>query len=70
MRRGKFEIEKDKKGEFRFRLKSSNGKIIAVSEGYKTKRGCLNGIYSVMNTTSAGCSVKNGNHPEYVIYGK
>lgn len=46
---GKFEIEKDKKGEFRFRLKASNGRIIATSEGYKTKKGCLNGIYSVID---------------------
>ena len=31
----KFEIYKDKAGEFRFRLKAKNGQIIAVSEGYK-----------------------------------
>ena len=49
MRKGKFEIEKDKKGEFRFRLKASNGRIIATSEGYKTRKSCINGIYSVMD---------------------
>jgi len=43
----KFEIYKDKAGEFRFRLKASNGEIIAVSEGYKSKAGCKNGIESV-----------------------
>jgi len=43
----KFEIYKDKAGEFRFRLKAKNGQIIAVSEGYKTKKSCLNGIASV-----------------------
>jgi len=43
----KFEIYLDKAGEFRFRLKASNGQIIAVSEGYKAKAGCLNGIESV-----------------------
>ena len=31
----KFEIYKDKAGEFRFRLKARNGEIIAKSEGYK-----------------------------------
>ncbi len=43
----KFEIYLDKAGEFRFRLKARNGEIIAVSEGYKAKAGCLNGIESV-----------------------
>ncbi|MCQ2353912.1 MAG: YegP family protein [Clostridia bacterium] len=43
----KFEVYTDKAGEFRFRLKARNGQIIAVSEGYKTKTSCLNGIESV-----------------------
>jgi uncharacterized protein YegP (UPF0339 family) len=44
---GKFEVYKDKAGEYRFRLKSPNGEIIAVSEGYRLKKSCLNGIQSV-----------------------
>ena len=43
----KFELYNDKAGEFRFRLKASNGEIIAVSEGYTTKAAALNGIASV-----------------------
>ena len=43
----KFEIYTDKSGEFRFRLKARNGEIIAVSEGYKAMKSCLNGIDSV-----------------------
>ena len=43
----KFEIYTDKAGEFRFRLKATNGQIIAVSEGYKAKASCENGIASV-----------------------
>lgn len=43
----KFEVYKDKAGEFRFRLKATNGQIIAVGEGYKTMESCLNGIESV-----------------------
>jgi uncharacterized protein YegP (UPF0339 family) len=43
----KFEVYNDKKGEFRFRLKAENGKIIIASEGYKAKAACLNGIESV-----------------------
>jgi len=44
---GKFEIFKDKRGEFRFRLKAGNGEIILASEGYKRKASCMNGIESV-----------------------
>ena len=43
----KFEIFKDKKGEFRFRLVAANGQVIATSQGYKTKASCMNGIDSV-----------------------
>lgn len=43
----KFEVYTDKAGEYRFRLKARNGEIIAVSEGYKAKASCLNGIESV-----------------------
>ena len=43
----KFEVYKDKAGEFRFRLKAGNGEIILASEGYKAKASCLNGIASV-----------------------
>lgn len=43
----KFEVYKDKAGEFRFRLKATNGQIIAVGEGYKSLAGCKNGIESI-----------------------
>ena len=43
----KFEVYTDKAGEFRFRLKATNGQIIAVGEGYKKKDSCLNGIESI-----------------------
>ncbi len=43
----KFELYTDKAGEFRFRLKARNGEVIAVSEGYKSKDSCENGIESV-----------------------
>ena len=45
----KFEIYQDKAGEFRFRLKATNGQVIATGEGYKAKASCLNGIESVKN---------------------
>lgn len=43
----KFELFRDKAGQFRFRLKARNGKVIAVSEGYTTKAACEGGIESV-----------------------
>ena len=43
----KFEVYKDKSGEFRFRLKARNGEIIATGESYKAKASCLNAIDSI-----------------------
>ena len=43
----KFEVYADKRGEFRFRLKATNGQIIATGEGYKAKASCLKGIDSI-----------------------
>lgn len=43
----KFELFADRSGQYRFRLKARNGKIIAVSEGYATHAGCEKGIESV-----------------------
>ena len=43
----KFEVYKDNKGEYRLRLKATNGQIIATSEGYVAKASCLNGVESV-----------------------
>ena len=43
----KFEIYADKAGEFRFRLKATNGQISAISEGYTTTASCVNGVDSV-----------------------
>jgi uncharacterized protein YegP (UPF0339 family) len=46
----KFELFKDKAGEYRWRLRHQNGNVIADSaEGYSTKSAALNGIESVKN---------------------
>jgi len=44
---GKFELYKDASGNYRFRLKASNGQVIAVGEAYESKASALNGIESV-----------------------
>ena len=54
----KFEVYADKAGEFRFRLKATNGQVIAVSEGYKAKASCLNGIESVKKNAADAATVK------------
>ena len=43
---GKFAVKTVKSG-IKFNLKAGNGEIIAVSEGYKAKASCMNGIESV-----------------------
>ena len=43
----KYQILVDKAGEYRFNLSASNGEVVASSEGYSSKRGCLNGIETV-----------------------
>ena len=42
-----FQLYRDRAGEYRFRLTARNGEVIAVSEGYKAKASCENGIASV-----------------------
>jgi uncharacterized protein YegP (UPF0339 family) len=44
---GKFEVYKDKAGKFRFRLKSSNGQVVATGEAYETRASALKGCESV-----------------------
>ncbi|MBR6114944.1 MAG: YegP family protein [Oscillospiraceae bacterium] len=57
----KFEVYNDKAGEFRYRLKATNGQIIAVGEGYKSKPSVMNGIESVKKNAAEGSIVKEEN---------
>ncbi|MBR0459886.1 MAG: YegP family protein [Victivallales bacterium] len=43
----KFELYADKGGKIRFRLKATNGQIIATSEAYESMKSAQNGIASV-----------------------
>ena len=49
----KFQIYTDKAGKTRFRLRARNGEIIGVSEPYKSKQSCKNGINSVVRNSSS-----------------
>lgn len=48
----KFELYRDRAGQYRFRLKARNGAIIAVSDGYSTRPGCRSGIESVQKNAA------------------
>jgi uncharacterized protein YegP (UPF0339 family) len=49
-----FEVYKDAKGEFRWRLRHQNGNVLATaSEGYSSKAACLKCIDNVQNSGSA-----------------
>lgn len=55
----KFEVYKDKAGEYRWRLVAPNGKSIADSgEGYSSKEACLDGIQSVQKHAAAATVVE------------
>jgi uncharacterized protein YegP (UPF0339 family) len=52
-----FELYKDRQGQFRWRLKASNGKIIADSgEGYVQKSDCQHGI-DLVKSEAAGAGI-------------
>ena len=54
----KFEVYKDKAGEFRFRYKASNGEIMFSSEGYKAKTSAMDAIDSIKKNV-AGAAVED-----------
>lgn len=49
----KFEIYKDKAGEFRVRFKAPNGEKMLASEGYSTRAAAKKCIESVQKNASA-----------------
>lgn len=53
----KFEVYKDKAGEFRFRFKASNGETMFGSEGYKAKASALNAIESIKKNSPGATTV-------------
>lgn len=49
----KYQVFYDKSCGYRFHLNARNGEIIATSEGYETKEGCMNGIKAVQAACNA-----------------
>lgn len=55
---GKFEVYKDRGGKFRFRLKASNGQVVATGEAYETKASALKGCESVQKAAQGATIVE------------
>jgi len=51
--KAKYQVYKDLAGKYRFRLRAANNKIVAVSEAYENKAGCMNGVNSVQNNCNS-----------------
>lgn len=49
----KFEIFKDKAGEFRIRFRASNGNVMFSTEGYSSKSSAKDAIASIQKNTPA-----------------
>jgi hypothetical protein len=69
---GKFQVYKDKAGEYRYRLRNAEGTIILASEGYKQYEGVMNGVNSVkknctakVEDTTVGQKLAN---PKYTVF--
>jgi uncharacterized protein len=49
---GKFQVYQDKAGKYRFRLKASNGQVVATGEAYETKAAAKKGCESVVRAAT------------------
>ena len=71
--KAKYQVYKDIAGKFRFRLVAANNKIVAVSEAYESKAGCMNGVKSVQKNCGSEVEDQTAgaetlSHPKYVVF--
>jgi len=69
----KYQVYKDVAGKFRFRLRAANNKIVAVSEAYESKAGCINGVKSVQGNCNSHIEDKTVeaeklSNPKYEVF--
>lgn len=68
----RYQVYQDVKGNFRFRLRAANNKIVVVSQGYETKSNCLIGIASIQKNCQSKIEDKTiGDqlaNPKYEIF--
>jgi uncharacterized protein YegP (UPF0339 family) len=55
---GKFEVYKDRAGKYRFRLKASNGQVVATGEAYETRAAAMKGCESVRRAAEGASIVE------------
>ena len=55
----RFEIYKDKGGEFRFRIVATNGNVLASSEGYAAKASAQGAVDRIKSDAAAAAVVDN-----------
>jgi uncharacterized protein YegP (UPF0339 family) len=53
----KFEIFTDRKKQYRFHLKASNGEVIAASQAYENKAACIKGIKAIQKNAPAAAII-------------
>ena len=51
--KARYQIYEDVSGKYRFRLRASNNKIVAISEAYESKASCKQGIEAVKKSCEA-----------------
>jgi len=71
--KARYQVYRDTAGKFRFRLRAANNKIVAVSEAYESKAGCMNGVRSVQRNCESKIEDKTIGaekllHPKYVVF--
>jgi uncharacterized protein YegP (UPF0339 family) len=71
--KAKYQVYKDTAGKVRFRLRAANNKIVAVSEAYERKVGCMNGVKSVQKNCGSKIEDKTIGaetlpHPKYEVF--
>jgi len=69
----KYQVYKDMAGKYRFRLRAANNKIVAVSEAYESKAGCMNGVRSVQSNCNSHVEdqtveMKKLTNPKYEVF--
>jgi uncharacterized protein YegP (UPF0339 family) len=53
----RFEIFTDRKKQYRFHLKASNGEVIAASQAYENKAACIKGIKAIQKNAPAAAII-------------
>jgi uncharacterized protein YegP (UPF0339 family) len=69
----KYQVYRDIAGKYRFRLRAANNKIVAVSEAYESKVGCMNGVKSVQSNCESHVEDQTKNmekitNPKYEVF--